>query len=45
MEMNLKDIERQTAAIDGWLSKKEGRLLYKLAQSCSGKGTIVEIGS
>jgi predicted O-methyltransferase YrrM len=45
MEMNLKDIETQTAAIDGWLSKKEGRLLYKLAKNCTGRGAIVEIGS
>lgn len=26
-------------------SEKEGRLLYKLAQQCTGKGVIVEIGS
>ena len=32
-------------SIDGWLTKPEANLLYKFAKKCSGKGTIVEIGS
>jgi len=31
--------------IEGWLSPKEGELLYNLAKNCTGKGVIVEIGS
>ena len=31
--------------IDGWLTDKEGKLLYNLAKKCTGKGAIVEIGS
>ena len=38
-------IERRVAAIGGWLTPKEGRLLYDLARGCTGRGVIVEIGS
>ena len=31
--------------VEGWLSHKEGELLYNLAKNCSGRGVIVEIGS
>jgi len=31
--------------IDGWLSAKEAKLLYRLAKRCTGKGVILEIGS
>ena len=38
-------VERQVAGIGGWLTLKEGRLLYDLARRCTGRGVIVEIGS
>jgi predicted O-methyltransferase YrrM len=38
-------VQKITAEVDGWLSLKEGRLLYDLAKNCTGKGCIVEIGS
>src|SRR5204862_2126445 len=38
-------IERRVAGIGGWLTPKEGRLLYELARGCTGRGVIVEIGS
>src|SRR5207249_1604325 len=38
-------VERQVAGIGGWLTPKEGRLLYDLARRCTGRGVIVEIGS
>jgi len=31
--------------VDGYLKDREGILLYNLAQSCKGRGVIVEIGS
>jgi MMP 1-O-methyltransferase len=31
--------------VPGWLSNEEGEALYELAQECTGKGVIVEIGS
>ena len=36
---------RQVEGIGGWLTPKEGRLLFSLAQRCTGRGVIVEIGS
>ena len=45
MSTRLEAIERQVAAIGGWLTPKEGRLLYQLARRCTGCGVIVEIGS
>jgi MMP 1-O-methyltransferase len=41
MELN----EATVQALDGWLSPKEGRLLFHLARNCKGRGAIVEIGS
>jgi len=38
-------VEALAAGIEGWLSDQEGRLLYELARSCTGRGVIVEIGS
>lgn len=32
-------------SIDGWLTEPEINLLYTLAKKCTGKGTIVEIGT
>lgn len=43
--MNMKEIIDLTGNIDGFLSAKEGELLYKLAKNCKGNGVIVEIGS
>ncbi|WP_455277747.1 hypothetical protein [[Eubacterium] cellulosolvens] len=38
-------IKKLTDKVEGWLTDKEGELLYKLAKQCTGKGVIVEIGS
>jgi predicted O-methyltransferase YrrM len=42
---DLAAVERLVAGIGGWLTPKEGRLLYALARRCTGRGVIVEIGS
>ncbi len=34
-----------TAAVEGWLTVEEGELLYRMARACTGRGSIVEIGS
>jgi MMP 1-O-methyltransferase len=41
----MKTIEAEVDAVDGWLNSEEGRLLYRLARRCKGRGVIVEIGS
>src|SRR6266568_7791612 len=33
------------ADVPGWLTDEEGEALYDLAQRCTGRGVIVEIGS
>ena len=38
-------IEMLVDKVEGWLSVREGKLLYEIAKHCSGKGAIVEIGS
>jgi MMP 1-O-methyltransferase len=38
-------VRREVRGIDGWLSDREGDLLYDLAHGCTGRGVIVEIGS
>jgi MMP 1-O-methyltransferase len=43
--MNPDDIEKRVERLDGWLNRHEGRLLYRLARRCTGRGAIVEIGS
>ncbi|MGE5422414.1 MAG: class I SAM-dependent methyltransferase [Ignavibacteriales bacterium] len=43
--MSLEEARKLTHEIDGWLSDKEGTLLYSLAKKCTGRGIIVEIGS
>ncbi|NJL04044.1 MAG: class I SAM-dependent methyltransferase [Chloroflexaceae bacterium] len=43
--MTLEQIHRQTDTVEGFLTPNEGELLYTLAQQCSGRGAIVEIGS
>jgi predicted O-methyltransferase YrrM len=40
--MEIKELVNQ---IDGWLTDREGELLYNLAKTTQGKGVIVEIGS
>jgi len=40
-----QDIIGITCNVEGWLTDKEGQLLYDLASKCRGKGVIVEIGS
>jgi len=43
--MDIKETKKFTDKVDGWLSDKEGELLFDLAKNCTGKGVIVEIGS
>ncbi|KKR34358.1 MAG: Translation elongation factor P [Candidatus Gottesmanbacteria bacterium GW2011_GWC2_39_8] len=43
--MDIAKIKEITRDTDGWLSDREGELLYELAQNCKGRGVIVEIGS
>lgn len=45
MKMEIEEIKKCVANVDGWLIDREGGLLYNLAKSCTGKGVIVEIGS
>ncbi len=42
---DIDDIKQIVDRVDGWLTHKEGELLYNLAKNCCGKGVIVEIGS
>ncbi len=41
----MRHVEAEADKVDGWLHPKEGRTLYKLANRCKGRGSIVEIGS
>jgi predicted O-methyltransferase YrrM len=44
--MNHSEDTRQLVDhVQGWLSHREGDLLYRLARQCRGAGSIVEIGS
>ena len=43
--MPVEEIKALVETVEGWLAEEEGVLLYHLAQNCSGKGAIVEIGS
>lgn len=43
--MEIDEIKKLVDKVDGWLSDKEGELLYNLAKNCTGEGVIVEIGS
>jgi len=45
MNTELKEVKKLAEKVEGWLSDKEGRLLYNFAKKCTGKGVIVEIGS
>ncbi len=44
-DSSLEAARRFAGAADGWLSVEEGQFLYSLARSCTGRGSIVEIGS
>ena len=41
----MRVMEPEVEAVDGWLHREEGRLLFRLARECAGRGAIVEIGS
>ncbi len=43
--METNEIQKSVDQVNGWLTYREGKLLYNLAKNCSGKGVIVEIGS
>jgi predicted O-methyltransferase YrrM len=43
--MELTDLRKRLDELPGWLSYEEGETLYTLAQKCTGRGVIVEIGS
>lgn len=43
--MDTEEIKRIVEKVDGWLTDREGELLYSLAKNCIGNGVIVEIGS
>lgn len=43
--METDEIKKIVDKVDGFLSDKDGELLYNLAKNCTGKGVIVEIGS
>jgi predicted O-methyltransferase YrrM len=45
MSATTEELRAISEKVEGWLSNKEGELLYKLAKNCSGRGVIVEIGS
>src|SRR3989337_2786998 len=45
MKMEIAEIKELVDKVDGWLTDKEGELLYNLAKNCTGEGVIVEIGS
>ena len=44
-DRDVAEVQSLVDPIDGWLTPKEGRLLYDLARRASGRGAIVEIGS
>ena len=43
--MQNQELRAMIETVEGWLTDEEGELLYGLAQKCSGRGVIVEIGS
>ena len=45
MSAETDEVARRVEGIGGWLTPREGRLLYDLARRCTGRGVIVEIGS
>ncbi len=45
MNDTLAQVFALTETVEGWLTREEGELLYRLARGCTGRGVIVEIGS
>jgi len=43
--IKIQEIKNIVGKVGGYLTDKEGELLYSLAKNCKGKGVIVEIGS
>jgi len=43
--IEVDEVKKSVDRIHGYLADEEGELLYNLAQNCTGKGVIVEIGS
>lgn len=43
--MTIDELRSQIGSVEGWLTETEGITLFHLAQRCSGKGVILEIGS
>ena len=41
----MEELRRLLDELPGWLTYEEGETLYSLAQHCTGRGAIVEIGS
>jgi predicted O-methyltransferase YrrM len=42
---DLDEAGRIAERVEGWLTNEEGKLLYELAKSSTGRGAIIEIGS
>jgi MMP 1-O-methyltransferase len=42
---DLAELRRRLEGVKGWLSDEEAETLYTLAKACTGRGSIVEIGS
>jgi MMP 1-O-methyltransferase len=40
-----KQVKEALSGVEGWLTDEEGQALYSLAKECTGRGSIVEIGS
>lgn len=45
MDKEIEEIKKVVENVEGWLTDREGELLYDLAKNCKAKGVIVEIGS
>ncbi|HXG53408.1 MAG TPA: class I SAM-dependent methyltransferase [candidate division Zixibacteria bacterium] len=43
--MSLEAARKITETVDGWLGRREGLYLYRLARATAGLGVVVEIGS
>lgn len=43
--MTVSELKEQIQDVDGWLTNIEGAALFRLAEQCTGRGVIVEIGS
>ena len=45
MDFRITQTRKTVEDVPGWLTRSEGKLLFNLAKSCTGRGVIVEIGS